>query len=358
MSWSPKSLVAGAILLAANAAALAQEPLKIGFIYQSPVSDVGWVAVHEEAREALEKEFGSRIQTHVLSSVKVGPDAARNIEDLADQGYKMLVLGSFGYMNDGVKAAREHPEINFCHASGYKQAKNFSTYNARWYEGAYVAGVVAGKVTKTNQLGFVGAVPIPDVVSTLNAFTLGARSVNPKVTVKVAWVNDWYNPGKERDAATVLINEQSDVIMSGFQDSPSIAQAAEEKHVFVVGMFSDVSKYAPNYLLTSVTHDWLPYLRKVTEDSLAGKPNGSAYWGGLKDGAVALAKWNPKVPPDVVTLAQQTQNDIAAGRKVIFAGPLRDSQGVQRVAAGASLADKDIGSMNWLVEGINGSLPK
>ncbi|VTU38830.1 Purine-binding protein precursor [Variovorax sp. PBS-H4] len=351
-------LFAGVFAACTSLAAAAADPLEIGFVYQSPVSDVGWVAVHESARKQLEKEFGSRIKTRVVQDVKVGPDGARVMRELVGGGAGLVVLGSFGYMNDGLKLAAEEPKVNFIHASGFKQAPNFGTYNARWYEGAYVAGLVAGKVTKSNKLGYVGAIPIPDVVSTINAFALGVKRSNPAATVSVVWVNEWFNPGSERDAANSLIQQGADVIGSGFQDNPAIVQAADARGVWSVGMFSDLRKAAPNKLLTSITHDWTPHFRQVVADTLAGKFKGAAYVGTLQNGGVNLLDWNAAVPPEVVKMAKAAQADIAAGKLNPFAGPLKDNTGKVRAAPGAAVPDAEIAGMNWFVEGIQGAMPR
>ncbi|PZO14099.1 MAG: BMP family ABC transporter substrate-binding protein [Burkholderiales bacterium] len=356
------NVFAGALLAGALCACVTQPvtaaPLEIGFLYQSPVSDVGWVAAHELARLQLEKEFGDRIKTRVVQDVKVGPDGARVMREMVSDGAGLVVLGSFGYMNDGLKLASEHPKTSFVHASGFKQAANFGTYNARWYEGAYVAGMVAGKVTRTNKLGYVGAIPIPDVVSTINAFALGVKRTNPAATVSVVWVNEWFNPGSERDAANALMRQGADVIGSGFQDNPAIVQAAEARGVWSIGMFTDVRKAAPKKLLTSITHDWTPHLRQVVADTLAGKFKGAPYVGTLKNGGVGLVEWNPAVPADVQAMAKAAQADIVSGKLLPFAGPLKDSTGKVRAAQGAAVSDADIAGMNWFVEGIQGTMPR
>lgn len=334
-----------------------KEPLQIGFLYQSPISDVGWVAQHELARKQLEKEFGNRIRTHYVENVKVGADGGRVMRDMVGQGDKLLILGSFGFMTEGLKLAADEPDVKFMHASGYRTAPNFSTYDARWYEGAYVAGVLAAKVTKSKTLGYVGAVPIPVVVALVNAFTQGARSVDPSISVKVVWVNEWYDPGREREAAQALIDQGADVIGSAFQDTPAVVQLAESKGVWSIGMFSDVTRFAPNRLITSITHDWTPFMRKAVQETLAGNFKGQSYLGGLKDKVVALTPFNKNLPADAVALANKAEQDIIDGRLLPFAGPLKDADGKERVAKGASLPEKDILSMNWLVEGIVGKLP-
>ena len=348
-----------ATLVAATclAAPAMADPLAVTFLYQSPIGEVGWVAQHEAARKQLEKEFGSRITTQYVENVKVGPDGGRVMRDLIDKKTGLLVLASFGYMTEGLALAAENPKVNFVHASGYKQAANFGTYNARWYEGAYVAGVVAGKMTKSNSLGFVGAMPIPDVVSTINAFALGARSVNPAATVKVVWVNEWYNPGREREAAQTLVGQGVDVLGSAFQDAPAVVEYAESKGVWAIGMFSNVSRYAPKKLLTSITHDWTPYFRQVVTDTLAGTFKGAPYLASLKNKGVGLAPWNKDVPASVLELARHAEADIVAGNVRPFAGPLKDSTGKPRAASGSALSDQEIAGMNWFVEGIQGSVP-
>ncbi len=348
----------GLIAACVCSAVCAKEPLSIAFVYQSPVSDVGWVAQHEVARKQLEKEFGPRIRTQIIENVKVGPDGGRVMRDLVGNGSGLIVLGSFGYMDEGLKLAPDAPKVNFVHASGYKLAPNFGTYNARWYEGAYVAGIVAGKMSKSNILGYVGAVPIPDVVSAINAFAIGARSVNPAATVRVIWVNEWHNPGREREAAQTLVSQGADVLGSAFQDAPAVVQLAESRNVWAIGMFSDVSRYAPKKLLTSVTHDWTPYFRQVVTDTLAGSYKGAPYLASLKDKGVALTPWNPAVPAPVVELAKRAEADVAAGRLKPFKGPLKDNAGKERIAAGAELPDAGIAGMNWFVDGIVGNVPR
>lgn len=358
-SIARRSLLAafGCSLMAALPAA-AQQPLNIGFVYQSPLSDVGWVAQHEAARKQLEKEFGSKVTTRHVVNVKVGQDGARVMRDMIESGSRLLVLGSFGYMNDGLRIASENPNIDFVHASGYKLAPNFGTYSARWYEGAYVAGTVAGRVTRTNTLGYVGAMPIPDVVATINAFALGVRSVNPAAKLRVVWVNEWFDPNKESEAVRSLVAQGADVVGSGFQDSPSVVKTADEAGVWSIGIFSDMTAYAPKKLLTSITHDWTPYLRQVTNDTLAGKFKGAPYMASLKDAGVGLAPWNRAVPADAVAHAKQVRDDIVSGKLKPFAGPLKDSEGKVRAAAGAVLPDGDIAGMNWFVEGIQGAVPR
>lgn len=349
------TLAAGALFIGSACAA---EPLNVGFLYQSPVGEVGWVAQHEIARKQLEKEFGSKITTRIVDNVKVGPDGARVMRDLVEGGSGLVVLGSFGYMDEGLKLAADAPRVNFVHASGYKFAPNFGAYNARWYEGAYVAGVVAGRVTKSNTLGFVGAMPIPDVVSTINAFAIGVRSVNPAATVKVIWVNEWFNPTKEREAAQTLVAQGADVVGSGFQDSPAVVKAADENGVWSIGMFSDVRKSAPNKLLTSITHDWTPFFRQAVNDTLAGKFKGAPYLASLKDKGVGLLPWNKALPADVVEQAKRVEADIVAGKLKPFNGPLKDTQGKVRAPANAALSDGEIAGMNWFVEGIQGAVPR
>lgn len=355
-----RAVAALALALAVTlpSSARANPPLEIGFIYPSPIAETGWVAVHENARRQLEEAFGSRIQTRVVQDVKVGADGARVIRELTGKGAGLMVLGSFGYMNDGLRTAAASPKTNFVLASGFKQSANFGTYNARWYEGAYVAGLVAGRITQSNKLGYVGAIPIPDVVTTINAFTLGVQKSNPEAKVSVIWVNEWFNPGKERDAANTLMQQGADVIGSGFQDNPAILQAAEARGVWSIGIFSDHRKSAPTRMLTSITHDWSPFLRQVTQDTLDGQFKGSAYVASMANGGVKLAPFNPALPAELSAMAEAAAADIAAGKLLPFTGPLSDSTGKQRVAAGASLPEAEIAGMNWFVEGVQGAMPR
>lgn len=350
------ALVAGAAALGLASAAHA-EKLKIGFVYVSPIGDAGWTFQHELGRRQLVKELGDKVETKFVESVPEGADAERVIRNLAADGHKLIFTTSFGYMNPTIKVAQNFPKIVFMHATGYKRAKNVGTYLARFYEGRYLTGIVAGKATKSNVLGYVAAFPIPEVVRGINAFTLGARSVNPKAEVRVIWVNSWYDPGKEREAAEALIAQGADVV-THHTDSTAVVQAAEAKGKYAIGYHSDMSKYGPKAHLTAATHIWGDYYVKVTKDMLAGTWKSGEIWGGIKDGMIALAPMSAAVPADVKAMVMAKEKAIAAGSFHPFQGPVKDQSGKVVVPAGKVMSDGDMLKMNYYVEGVAGKLPK
>ena len=341
----------------AVSSAFAAEPLKIGFVYVSPVGDAGWTYQHELARLAVEKRFGDRVQTKYIENVPEGAEAVRVIRELAASGHALIFTTSFGYMNPTAKVAKSFPKVRFEHATGYKRAKNVSTYVARFYEGRYLMGIVAGRMTKSNVAGYVAAFPIPEVVRGINAFTMGLRSVNPNAEVKVVWVNSWFDPGREREASEALIAQGADVL-THHTDSTAPHQAAEERGVYSLGYHSDMSKYAPTAHLAASTHDWSGYYVKRVQAALDGKWASDDIWGGLKAGMVALSAFNSRVPQDVVELVGARRAAIVAGTLHPFQGPVKDQSGRARVAAGSVMSDEDLLKMDWYVEGIQGKLPK
>jgi simple sugar transport system substrate-binding protein len=279
------------------------------------------------------------------------------IRELAQSGHLLIFTTSFGYMNPTIKVAKSFPNVAFEHATGYKTDKNVGTYNARFYEGRYLAGVVAGKMTKSNVLGYVAAFPIPEVLQGINAFTRGARSVNPKVEVKVIWTNSWYDPGKEREAAMTLISQGADVL-THHTDSTATVKAADEKGVYAIGYHSDMSKFGPKAHLTASTHDWTNYYLETTQKVLDGKWKPGSVWGGIKDGYVKLAPMNPAVPKETQELVKRLEAEIAAGTLHPFAGPVNDNTGKARVPAGKTMTDDEMQKMDYYVEGVQGKLPK
>lgn len=335
----------------------AQDPLKIGFVYVSPIGDAGWTFQHDLGRLSVEKNFGDKVATKYIESVPEGAEAERVIRDLAQSGHELIFTTSFGYMNPTLKVARAFPKIKFEHSTGYKQAKNVGTYMCRFYEGRYLTGIVAGKMTETNSLGYVAAFPIPEVIRGINAFTLGARSVNPDITVKVIWVNSWFDPGKEREASEALIDQGVDVV-THHTDSTAPTMTAEEKGVYAIGYHSDMSKYGANAHLTATTHVWDTFYTKVAKSVLDGTWKPGGVWGGIKDGMIALAPLNDKIPADVKALVKQREKEIADGSFHPFQGPVKKQDGTQVVAAGSALTDKDLLGMNYYVEGVLGAIPK
>lgn len=350
----------GAVMLAAvhpaGASLAAQPRLKIGFVYVSPVGEAGWTYQHDLGRRAIEKAFGARVETKYVDSVQEGADAERVIRDLAQSGSQLVFTTSFGYMNPTVTVANEFPKVIFEHASGYRTAPNLGVYNARFYEGRYLAGVVAGRMTRTNVAGYVAAFPIPEVLQGINAFTRGMRSVNPKAETRVIWVSSWYDPGKERDAAMTLIQQKADVL-THHTDSTAVVKAAEERGVYAIGYHSDMAKIAPKAQLTASTHDWTQFYVRTVQSVLDGKWTAASIWGGMKEGMVKLAPINPVVPKATRDLVARLGADIAAGRLHPFAGPVRDQRGHERVAAGRNMTDDDLQKMDYYVEGVQGRLP-
>ncbi|MBL4667309.1 MAG: BMP family ABC transporter substrate-binding protein [Sneathiella sp.] len=333
------------------------EANKVGFIYVGPVGDHGWTYRHDIGRQAVVKALGSNVKTIFVESVKEGPDSERVIRKMAADGYKIIFTTSFGFMNPTLKVAKQFPNVKFEHATGYKRTDNVSTYSGRFYEGRYVVGKIAGKMTKTNIIGYIGSFPIPEVVRGINAAALAARSVNPDVQIKVAWVNTWYDPGKEGDAAKALIDQGADIILQ-HTDSPAPLQVAESRGVWAVGQASDMGHFAPKAQLTAIIDNWDKYYIARTKAALDGSWKSIDTWAGLKDGMVALAEFNEAIPADVVKLANETKAGIIDGSIHPFAGPFNKQDGTLAVAAGENLDDGTLLGMSWYVEGVQGNLPK
>jgi basic membrane protein A len=334
----------------------ATPPLRVAFVYVSPVSDAGWTRQHDDGRRELERALGSRVATTVVEKVAEGPDAERVIRDLAAQGHALIFTTSFGYMEPTLKVARDFPDVAFEHASGYRSAPNVGRYNARFYEGRYLAGIVAGRATRSNLLGYVAAYPIPEVLQGINAFALGARSVNPRAEVRVVWTSSWFDPGRERDAALTLANQGADVL-THHTDSSAVPQAAESRGVAVVGYHSDMSRAAPTSHLVSVTHHWGQHYVQRARAVLDGTWTSGVVWGGLRDGMVKVGPVSPAVPQDAVALVRERERDIVAGRLHPFTGPIRDNEGRLRVARGP-MDDAELDRIDWFVEGVAGRVPR
>ena len=347
---------AALMLLPIGAASAADEPFKVGFVYVSPISDAGWTFQHDSGRKEMEKALGAKVASKYVENVPEGADAERVIRELAQSGNKIVFTTSFGYMNPTIKVAKQFPKTYFEHATGYKTDANVGIYNARFYEGRYLAGIVAGKMTKSNVAGYVAAFPIPEVVMGINAFTRGMRSVHPKGEVKVVWVNSWYDPGREREAADTLISQGADVV-THHTDSTAVVQAAEAKKVYSIGYHSDMSKYGPTSELTAVTHQWGAFYTRTVQDAIAGKWKPGNVWGGIKEGMIKMAPFNSAVPKDVQDLVNKTAADIGAGKFHPFTGPVKDNEGKERLAAGKVITDDVLSKMDYYVEGVQGKLP-
>jgi simple sugar transport system substrate-binding protein len=351
------ALVTGATAVGYPSLALSQAPMKIGFVYVSPIGDAGWTYQHDLGRLEMEKALAGKVTTSYVEKVPEGADAERVIREMASSGNRIVFATSFGYMNYVERVAKQFPKVTFMHATGYKSGPNFGNYNARFYEGRYLTGVIAGRMTKSNILGYVAAFPIPEVLQGINAFIRGARSVNPKAEVRVVWVNSWYDPGKEREAALTLISQKADIV-THHTDSTAVVQAAQERGVYAFGYHSDMSKYGAKAHLSAATHHWGAYYIKTVQDVLAGTWKTSTVWGGIKDGFIKLAPINSAVPKDVVSLVTKIEADIRAGSFHPFTGPVVDQDGKERLAAGQVMSDADLGSMNYYVQGVASRLPK
>ena len=337
--------------------AQAADKLKVGFVYVGPIGDHGWTYRHDIGRQAIEKALGDRVETSFVESVSEGADAERVIRQLASTGHGLIFTTSFGFMNPTVKVAKRFPNVKFEHATGYKRAKNVSTYAARFYEGRTVSGLIAGKMTKSNVIGYVGSFPIPEVVRGINAFTLALHEVNPKAVVKVVWVNTWYDPGKESDAAKALIDQGADVIMQ-HTDSPAPTQIAQKRGVWSVGQASDMTRFGPKAHLTAIIDVWDDYYVARARAALDGTWKSEDTWTGLKAGMLEMAAYNPKIPADVVALARQAEADIKSGKRHPFQGPIYNQEGKLVVPKGKTVDDKALLSMDWYVKGVQGKLPK
>ena len=338
-----------------SAKAPASEPLKIGFVYVSPVGDAGWTSQHHAGRAEMLKALGDKVTSTYVEKVPEGADAERVIRDLAQQGNRLIFTTSFGFMNPTLKVAEEFPAVKFEHATGYKTAPNMNTYSVRFYEGRYLAGLIAGRMTKSNILGYVAAFPIPEVLQGINAYTLAARSVNPKAQVRVVWVNTWYDPGKERDAANTLMGQGADIV-THHTDSTATVAAAEEKGKWAIAYHSNMAKYGPNAQLAAVTHHWGRYYTERTQAVLDGTWKVAPIWGGVREGMIGVEGLSDKLPKDLVEMVKARETDIGSGRFHPFTGPLRTSDG-KLVQAAGSLSDEQLLQMNYYVEGVVGKVP-
>ncbi|MGE5450942.1 MAG: BMP family ABC transporter substrate-binding protein [Acidobacteriota bacterium] len=356
---APSTDAASAASMPASAAATAAsqpERLKIAFAYVGPVGDAGWTFAHNKGRLAIEQEFGDKVETTFVEKVPEGPDAERVIRDLVGQGNKLIFGTTFGYMEPMLKVAADNKDVRFEHATGYKTAANLRTYDSRTYEGAYMAGVIAGSMTKTNTLGVVGSIPIPEVIRNIDAFTLGAQSVNPKIKTKVVWVNGWFDPPKETEGAQSLINQGADVLFQN-TDSPAVLQTAEKAGKFAFGWDSNMSKFGPKAHLASSVINWGPYYVKATKDALEGTWKTGSEWWGVKEGAIDLVAISDQVPADVKAKVDAIKAGLKDGSFVIWKGPIKGQDGADLVAKDKVADDAFLHGINFYVKGVEGSIP-
>jgi len=352
MTAAAVGLAMGAALLAANA----QQKLKVGFIYVGPVGDMGWTFQHEVGRRAISDQFKDKIDTTYLENVNEGPDAERSIEQLVRAGNKLIYTTSFGFMDATAKVAKKYPDVKFEHATGYKRDKNLATYSGRFYEGRYIQGVIAAKMSKTGTIGYIGSFPIPEVVSGINAMMLGAQSVRPDMKVKIIWVNTWYDPGKESAAARALADQGADVLTQ-HTDSAAAMQFANERGILAFGQDSDMIKFGPKAQLTAITNNWTPYYADRIKLALDDKWTSGDLWGGLSSKIVQMAPYT-NMPDDVKKLAMDTEAAISSGKLHPFKCPVLGQDGKPvECKGGTHLDDAQILGMNFYIKGIDDKPP-
>ncbi|NQU56642.1 MAG: BMP family ABC transporter substrate-binding protein [Rhodospirillales bacterium] len=359
MSFRKILSMAGLVAFAAVAMSLpaqAAEKTKAAFIYVGPIGDHGWSYQHHQGLKAVEKAFGDKVETTFVESVSEGPDAERVIRQLAQNGNDIIFTTSFGYMNPTLKVAKLFPKVKFEHSTGFKRGANVATYNARFYEGRYVAGIIAGRMTKSNTIGYIASFPIPEVVMGINATYLGAKSVNPDIKIKVIWVSTWFDPGKEADAAKALRDQGADILFQ-HTDSPAAMKMAEQEGIFAVGQASDMHSFGPKAQLTAIVNNWAPYYIKRIQAVMDGTWKSQDIWGGFDSGMLKMADWNKAIPASVQGEADKARAAISAGTLHPFTGPLKKQDGSAFLGAGEVIKDGDLAGMNFYVEGVSGNLP-
>ncbi len=333
-----------------------QETLKVAFIYVGPVGDLGWSYAHDQGRQKLDDDL-DYVETAYSENVPEGPDAERVIRDYAEEGYDMIFATSFGYMDSVMAVAEEYPDVLFEHCTGYKTAENVSIYDGRGYEGWYLAGITAGRMTESNVLGYVAPYPIPEVVRNLNAFALGARSVNPDVELHPVWIMDWFNPPAEREAAQALLDTGADVIARE-SDSTEPDKLAQENGAYAIGYNAISQDVAPDAVLTAPIWDWSVYYKDTVEKAHNDEWETHAYWGHIADGIMDLAPFGDMVPQDVQDEVNAAKEQIISGELHPFTGPIKDKDGELRVEEGETMSDEALLSFDWLVEGVVGQIPE
>lgn len=345
---------AGALALTGRGSQAA-DPLKVGFVYVGPITDNGWTYRHDVGRLDMQKALGDKVVTSYVENVPEGPDCERVLRQLATGGNGLIFTTSFGFMESTLRIAKQFPKVKFEHATGFKRAPNVATYNARFYEGRAVCGAIAGHLTKTGMIGYLGSFPIPEVVSGVNAFTLALHKVKPDAKVKLVWVNSWNDPGKEADAAKALFDQGCDILCQ-HTDSSAGMQIAETRGLMAFGQANDMSAFGPQAQLTAIVDNWGPYYIKRGQAMLDGTWESSDSWEGLKAGEVSMAAYGPKVTPEAAAAGDAVKNGIIDGSLHPFTGPIVDQKGNTVVAAGATATDGEILSMNWWVPGVEGQL--
>lgn len=352
-----KGTLAASTAMALPMQAVAADTIKMGVVLPSPEADVGWSHTLMEGVRSVQEAYGDRLEVTVLENIAEGPDADRIANGLVAEGNEVLLLGSFGYQNGGIQIAKRRRDVSIIHASGFMTEPNFAPFTAKYWQGTYLMGMAAASLTKTKKLGCVGAFAIPELITSINAFMLGAQSVDPEITMSVVWVNSWFDPASEQEAAKALISQDVDVIFSNAQDTPSVIAVAEEAGVYAYNLNSSMKKYAPTKYLGVVGTDWGPHFTRLVQAHEAGNYPGENFWLGMEDDIVYTADWNSDIPADVQDQIKARQIEILDGSFVVFEGPLTDQNGTERVADGVGMTDAEIISMDWHVAGVTTPLP-
>ncbi len=351
-------LASAAMALGLASGAVAQDKTKVGFVYVGPVGDGGWTYEHNKGRLAVEEHFGDKVETVFVESVPEGPDAERVMTQMALEGADLIFTTSFGYMDPTINVAKKFPDVKFEHATGYKTADNVSVYSARFYEGRAVQGHIAGKMTESNIIGYIGSYPIPEVIRGINSAYIHAKKVNPDVEFKIVWAYTWFDPAKEADAATVLIEQGADVILQHTDSTAPQAAAQEAGNVVTFGQASDMSEYAPFPRVSSIIDDWAPYYIARTQAVMDGTWESANTWDGIREGMVAIGEISDAVPADVKEEALALKAAMAAGEYHPFTGPLKKQDGSDWLAEGETADDGTLAGMNFYVEGLEGEIPQ
>jgi basic membrane protein A and related proteins len=345
-----------ALVLGLTPAFAQEEPVRVGFVYVGPIGDYGWTYQHDQGRIAVETEFGDRVETTFVESVSEGADAERVIRQMAQSGHDLIFTTSFGFMQATATVAEQFPDVKFEHATGYTRSDNLATYDARFYEGRHVAGIIAGHMTETNVIGYIGAYPIPEVIQGINAAFLAARSVNPDVEFRIIWANTWFDPQLEADAASTLIEQGADVLMQ-HTDSTAAMTVAEDARIFAIGQASDMINFGPNAQLTAIVDNWSDYYIERVRAVMDGTWESHAVWGGIDTGMVQFADFSDAIPEEARAEAEAARDAIAAGDLHPFTGPINRQDGSEWLADAETPSDDDLHSMNFYVEGIEGTIP-
>ena len=353
-----KTAVAALFSVGAICTSASAETLNIGVLLPSPIADVGWSHALVEGFNGVKEKYGDDVVFNIVENIQEGPDADRIMNKMVGDGNKFILLGSFGYMNSGLKLANRNPDVTFIHASGYKPSKDFSPFTAKYYEGSYLMGMAAAELTKSKKLGVVGAYAIPELISTINGFTLGARSIDPEITVDIIWLNSWFDPAKAQASAKVLIANGADVLFSNSQDTPSVVSVGEEQGAYVFNLNGSMKAYAPTKYLGVVTTDWSPFFTASVDGHLNGTFEGRNEWLGVDAKVVVAEEWSPDISAEMMSKIKAVEADIASGARHVYDGPIFNQAGEQVVAAGERLDDGGILGINWHVQGINTPLPK